>query len=101
MGKINLDKVSSFEPIRPERQSAAKSVHNAPVRPEKTDVSKSKDRINVSDRAAEVGKLVSKIKELPEVRSEKVEAARGKIEAGEFAPTATEIAEAILRDESE
>lgn len=100
MGKINLDKVNSFEPIKPERQAEVKATQGTPVKPEKIDQPKEKDRVNVSSKAAEVGRLVGEIKELPDVRSEKVEEVRGKVERGEFAPSAKTIADAILNEES-
>lgn len=99
MGKINLDKVNSFEPIKPERQSDVKSVQSPPIRPEKTDISNEKDRVNLSGKAAEVGKLVGKVKDLPEVRSDRVEALKAQVEAGEFDPTSEQIANAIIKDE--
>ena len=55
--------------------------------------------ISVSDRAAQVGKLIEKIKDAPDIRQEQVEALRQKIEAGEYNPPAEEIADAILKDE--
>lgn len=100
MGKINLDKLNSFEPIRPERQAEVKSAEHLPVRPEKSSEPVGKDRVNVSDKAAEVGKLVGKIQDLPEVRTDKVEEVRARVESGEFDPTPAQIADAILQDES-
>lgn len=100
MGKINLDKINSFEPIKPERQSEIKTSQSTPVKPEKTDLPNAKDRVNFSGKAAEVGKLVGDLKQLPEVRTDKVEEIRGKIERGEFAPSAKQIVDAILQDES-
>lgn len=55
--------------------------------------------ISVSDRAAQVGKLIEQIKDAPDIRQEQVEALRQKIGAGEYDPPAGEIADAILKDE--
>jgi flagellar biosynthesis anti-sigma factor FlgM len=55
--------------------------------------------ISVSNRAAQVGRLVEKVKDAPDIRHEQVEALRRKIETGEYNPPAAEIADAILKDE--
>ncbi len=57
------------------------------------------DKVNLSDRAANVEKLVDKIKEVPDVRLERIQALRDKIAAGEYKPEARDIASAILKDE--
>lgn len=57
------------------------------------------DKLKLSDRAASVGKLVDQLKELPNVRLDRVEALREKIAAGEYKPDSTDIANAILKDE--
>lgn len=56
------------------------------------------DKINVSERAGSVGKLVEAVKNLPEIRQEKVAEFREKIAAGNYKPSAENIAEAILKD---
>ena len=57
------------------------------------------DKINVSNRAATAGKMVEKLQDVPDVRQERVEALRQKIESGEYKPSAESIADAILKDE--
>ena len=57
-------------------------------------------KISVSELAAQVGKLVDKVKDAPEIRQERVEALRRQIETGEYNPPATEIADAILKNET-
>lgn len=98
-GKINIDKPNSFDPIRPERQPDVKGTQTPPIRPEPTKTASEKDRLNFSDKAAEVGKLVDTVKELPEVRADKVADVKAKIESGAFRPSGGEIADAILKDE--
>lgn len=99
MGKINLDKLKSFDPVRPERQAAVKSGQNTPVRVSQAQ-STGNDRVDLSGRAAEVGKLVAQVKELPDIRQEKVSNVRAQMAAGHFDPTGSEIADAIIKDES-
>ena len=57
------------------------------------------DRIKVSERASTVGRLASRAAELPEVRQEKVAAVRERIQSGSYNPSASDIADAILKDE--
>ena len=58
------------------------------------------DSINVSDRAAAIGELTAKVDQLPEVRQEKVERLRSQVQAGSFRPPASEIADALIKDEA-
>lgn len=99
MGKINLDKVNGFEPIKPERQAEVKAVQNSPVKPERSGLQTNKDSVSFSGKAAEVGKLVNELKQLPDVRAERVEEVRTKLELGDFAPSAREIVDAIVEEE--
>jgi flagellar biosynthesis anti-sigma factor FlgM len=98
MGKINLDKLKSFDPIRPERQADVKGGQTPPILPPSTKAA-GEDRVDLSGRAAEVGKLVAHVKELPDVRQEKVANVRAQVASGHFDPTGTEIADAIIKDE--
>ena len=56
------------------------------------------DSISVSDRAAAISELAAKAGQLPDVREERVEALRALVQAGEYQPTATDIADAMLKD---
>jgi anti-sigma28 factor (negative regulator of flagellin synthesis) len=100
MGKINIDKTKSFEPIRPERQSEVKTGHNTPIRPpHAAEASGKKDRVDVSGKASEVGKFVGLLNELPQIRAEKVKNIRAQIASEAFDPTNGEIADAIIKEE--
>ncbi len=57
------------------------------------------DKINVSDRAATVACLVARASELPEIRQERVESLRQLVQSGTYNPPASDIADAILKDE--
>ena len=57
-------------------------------------------KVSVSDRAAEIGRLAGRVAELPEVRQERVEALRSRVESGSYKPSAEDIAAAILKDEA-
>lgn len=58
------------------------------------------DSISVSDRAAAIGELTAKVDQLPEVREGKVERLRLQVENGSFRPPASEIAAAVIKDET-
>lgn len=58
-----------------------------------------KDSVNFSDATKEIQKITEKVIETPNVRQEKVEALRSKIVSGEFNPIASEILDAIIKNE--
>lgn len=97
--KVNTDKTSDFETARTSRKSEVSRSTETIVQANKKPASVEPDKINVSDRAANVGKMIEKLNDLPDVRQEKVEALRQKIESGEYKPSAEQIADAILKDE--
>ena len=102
MGKINMDKFDGSNPIRLTRQTDVKksdtASSSATAAAGKTAAS-SEDKLNLSSRASEVGKLVDTLKDLPDVRQEKVEFLRAQIASGDYDPTGEQIADAILKDE--
>lgn len=57
------------------------------------------DKVKLSSVAQETGKLIDQLKELPDVRQDRVAELKQQISSGSFQPTGTEIAEAILKDE--
>ena len=99
MAKINIDKAGSFDPIRAERQPDVKAGHDAPIRPASGETKVRGDQIKVSEKAAEFSTLVGKVKEMPDVRADRVEDLRAQLAAGSFRPSGDEIADAILKDE--
>ena len=100
MGKMNIDKLNSYNPIRTERQSDVKKTNDAAQQPAAGAVKETnEDRVNFSGANSGIGKLVEKLKEMPDIRQEKVEGLRDQISAGQYNPSSEEIADAILRDE--
>ena len=103
MGKITLNKLNDVSSVQSSRQSDLKKTD------EKTSVSDSSgtgkvfenDRLQLSDQASKVGKLVDQIKELPDVRADKVNDLREQISSGDYNPSSEDIADAILKQESE
>ena len=58
------------------------------------------DHFENSDRGSQVRNLTERAAGLPDIRQEKVDAIREKINTGEFKPSGGDIADAILRDEA-
>jgi negative regulator of flagellin synthesis FlgM len=99
MGKINIDKISGYSSIRAERRSEIKKSGTETAQPVENKKSVDKDKLEFSSRASEVGKFVEQLKELPDIRQEKVNSLREQISAGSYNPSGEEIADAILKDE--
>ena len=58
-----------------------------------------KDVIKVSDRATAIRSLVEQASQLPEVRTERVEQLRARVQSGAYHPDASVIADALLKGE--
>ena len=99
MGKINIDRLSGPEQVRTELQRDVKSTAaetNLNVQ-KRTPVSE--DKLDISSRASEVGRLVDQLKALPDVRQERIDALKAQVAAGTYQPTSDAIADAILTDD--
>jgi negative regulator of flagellin synthesis FlgM len=57
------------------------------------------DAVEVSKDGAAVGRLIARVKELPDVRQDKVAEFRSQIQTGSYKPSARDIADTILRSE--
>ena len=99
MSKININKGNDLEAIRAARQNSLYDVTRNNIQKGEPKISVGEDKLELSSRAAEVGKLVDQVKQLPDVRTEKVNELRVQVSAGEYQPTSDEIAKAILKDE--
>lgn len=99
MPKINIDKVSGFRPVKPVQADNVKQAKKETASPVDGKKAVNEDRIDVSDRASEVSRLVERLNEMPDVRQEKVSRLRGEIAAGRYNPSSEQIADAILKDE--
>lgn len=97
MSKINFKSTSETTQVR-----AAENRRAIPEKQTQTVKNKTagEDKAKFSDRAAQVGKLVDNIKEVPDIRLDRVNALRDKIAAGEYKVESSNIADAILKDES-
>ncbi len=97
---MNIDKINGFSPIRPDYQSDVKNTGLESSKAADANKAVSEDKLEFSNRASEVGRLVEIVKELPDIRAEKVNSLRGEIAAGRYKPAADDIAGAILKDET-
>lgn len=99
MGKINNNKMNDLDAIRASRQEFVKSADKGKTGATDAKITVGEDKIQFSERAGEVGKLVDLVKNMPDVREAKINALREQIKAGEYNPANEEIADALLRDE--
>ena len=98
MGKINLDKINNPGLIRTGPQGGVKkSNHETPIVENKQNVTE--DKLDLSNRGSEVNTFIDKLKELPDVRQDKVNSLRDQIASGSYNPSSEKIADAILKDE--
>jgi negative regulator of flagellin synthesis FlgM len=101
MNKIDLDTSKHVEQQRVNSSNDASRPAQAeqPAKPTVSGAANEPDRVKVSERAANIGRLSARATELPDVRQEKVEALRERIQSGAYDPKASDIADAIIKDE--
>jgi flagellar biosynthesis anti-sigma factor FlgM len=85
-GPIEADRAADGEAAPQKAGSSALKIH---------------DSISVSDRAAEIGELAARVKDIPGIRQERVTQFLAQVQAGEYHPPAADVADAILRDAAE
>jgi negative regulator of flagellin synthesis FlgM len=56
------------------------------------------DSVKVSERASAIGELTAKAEALPDVRQERVNQLRARVESGDYQPTSDQIADALLKE---
>ncbi len=101
MNRINTEGMKEAGIVRPlrraEQSSATETARAAEDGAKASTIAP--DRVKVSDAAAEVGNLLDRVRQMPDVRPERVEAAREKIVSGSYERDAKRIADAILDQE--
>jgi negative regulator of flagellin synthesis FlgM len=97
MGKLNVDKASpaGTRPVDAQRTNGPQ-VPVVDVRPPVQGT----DRVEISTRAADMEGLVDKVRSMPEVRQDKVDDVRERLTSGKFNPSDTDIADAIINEET-
>ena len=100
MNKIDLNPSNHAEQTRINRSAdtgrATSTEGSSPTSP-KTE--SQEDKVSVSERAETLERLTTRTTELPDVRQEKVEAMRERLQSGSYNPSASDIADAILKEE--
>ncbi|MET0752718.1 MAG: flagellar biosynthesis anti-sigma factor FlgM [Pyrinomonadaceae bacterium] len=99
MSKINNNKMNDLNQIQASRQASVKSAGKNKIDSSDAKITVGEDRLEFSERAGEVGKLVDQVKNMPDVREAKIVALREQIKAGEYNPSGEEIADALLKEE--
>lgn len=99
MSKLNIDKINDPGAIRAALQSGVPSADKIKVDSADTKTGLGGDKLEFSERAEAIGKMVDQIKQMPDVREAKVNELRGQIQSGDYNPTGEQIADAILREE--
>jgi negative regulator of flagellin synthesis FlgM len=99
MVKINSKNTHGSDAIQAAKNSRAEKADSKPVSSRGKKALAAEDKIEFSSKGAEVGKLVDQLKQFPDVRQDRVDSLRQKIQSGEYRPASEEIADAILKDE--
>lgn len=99
MNNININKISDIDAIRLTRQNDPNQVNNNVSSTVEDKSSVKTDKVEFSQQATAVGKLVDQVKQFPDVRQDIVTELQVQVSAGEYHPTNDEIAHAILKDE--
>lgn len=98
MNSVKLNAKNDLEAVKAQPKANAErggDVANRPIEHAPAPA----DKVTVSERANTVNELVARANELPDIRQERVEALREKVESGAYRPDARVIADAILKDE--
>ncbi len=96
MSKINFNSTNEAGQIRAADNKRAVPGKESQATKNKTVV---EDKTRFSERATKVGALVDKVKEIPDIRFDRVEALRNQIATNQYQPSSSDIADAILKDE--
>ena len=100
MNKIDLKQPNQAENARINRTPDAIRANQAEkLQPPTGSAESDQDKISVSERATTIENLTARVNQLPDMRQEKVEAMRERIQSGSYNPSANDIADAILKDE--
>lgn len=100
MSKINSNKTNGFDQVRAARQSSDVKQTGKSETQSLGNKNAGADKLEFSGRLAETGKFLEQLKDLPDVREEKIETLREQIASGEYNPSSESIADAILKDEN-
>lgn len=100
MSSMNINKLKNFDSVGAARESkVGKTSQPGSSTAPNTMAATGDDSLSFSTRFSEFGKILDSLRELPEVRRERVDALRARISSGEYNPSAEDIANAIFESE--
>lgn len=100
MSSIKINNINDSEAIHSIARSDVRRTGKKDTQPIENKGVVESDKVDISTVALETGKLVDRMKELPDVRQDRVEELQQQIASGSFQPTSIAIADAILKDEA-
>ncbi|MFN0088436.1 MAG: flagellar biosynthesis anti-sigma factor FlgM [Blastocatellia bacterium] len=101
MSQIRLNGGSEIEPrLTPGRLEAERAADgDAPSRGAIPVPPRIADSISLSERAAAIGELAARVRQLPDIRHDRIEQFRALVQTGVYHPPAADIADAMIRDD--
>lgn len=97
MKQLDLNAINSVQTHQAQRPESVRPSHtNSPTT---NTTHKKGDQVDVSAVGKEIGQLVERAKQLPDIRHERVNQLRELVQSGRYEVSSKEIAAAILRDE--
>ena len=97
MAKVNINNLQGNDAIHGVKQNRMEKAERTAV-PAKDTATTREDKVEVSTRGAQVGQLVDELKQMPDVRQDRVSEIKEKIASGSYEPSSDDIADAILKD---
>lgn len=99
MPKVNISRLISPDPVRAELQRDVRETAIEPASGENK-AKTAGDKLDISSRGAEVGRLIEQLKAMPDVRQERIDELRALVSGGKYDPSSESIADAILKDDT-
>ena len=99
MNRVTLDGTSGADSVRKSNTVDGNDRAQANRHPA-TETQDESDAVTVSNQGATLERLVAKVDEVPDVRQDRVDAIRSRIESGTYTVSSHDIAKAIIRSES-
>jgi flagellar biosynthesis anti-sigma factor FlgM len=102
MTKVNLNRPIEGDLNRVPRNAGNEQIHpeSEPSTATTANSHSTSDQVNLSDRGATVRRLIDQSAQLPDVRQDRIDSLNSQIESGSYKPSATDVADAIIKDES-
>ena len=97
MKSVNINGLNSTQQARLQQSEAVRPRNGETATPS---IARTPDQVNVSGRADEAGRLMARAGELGDVRHERVDSLRQAIQSDQYMVSASQIADAIIRDEA-